>query len=244
MDDVKPGRHISLIPFPPIAWAAAGPSQRFHATVSNIPLADLTSLPLGLIKEQYGGTLQELMAEEAANRKDIEDMIEEERAKVDAKTAITQDVFLNWRQKNRDQKAKAREDSETERKRKGVMTGREIFAQANPFLVLHILKRKHFPRMFIITEGRAAWGEDVLLGVLLSFIRASCLAVNEHTVLKRLHISIMNRCTDGASRQPNLERSPVAESSCLTSRPGMVSRKTSLRASLANNDWCVNSPAS
>jgi hypothetical protein len=74
--------------------------------------------------------VQELIAEEAANRKDIEDVIEEERAKVDAKTPITQDVFINWRQKNRDDKKQARADTETERKRKGVMTGREIFAQA------------------------------------------------------------------------------------------------------------------
>jgi len=74
--------------------------------------------------------MQELIAEEAANRKDIEDVIEEERAKVDAKTPITQDVFISWRQKNRDDKKQARADTETERKRKGVMTGREIFAQA------------------------------------------------------------------------------------------------------------------
>ena len=38
------------------------------------------------------GSVQELIAEEAANRQDIEDAIEEERAKVDAKTPITQTV--------------------------------------------------------------------------------------------------------------------------------------------------------
>ena len=70
-----------------------------------------------------------MIAEEAANRKDIEDVIEEERAKVDAKTPITQDVFQKWRQKNVDDKRKAAEDSEAARKKKGVMTGREIFAQ-------------------------------------------------------------------------------------------------------------------
>ena len=105
--------------------------------------------------------LQELIAEEAANRKDIEDVIEEERAKVDAKTAITQDVFLNWRQKNRDQKAKAREDSETERKRKGVMTGREIFAQASLSFVVHMQESEHCPRLFILEEGGAVRGVDV-----------------------------------------------------------------------------------
>ena len=76
-----------------------------------------------------GTVSQELIAEEAANRKDIEDVIEEERAKVDAKTPITQNVFLKWRQKNRDDKVQAQEAAEVERKKKGVMTGREIFAQ-------------------------------------------------------------------------------------------------------------------
>ena len=73
--------------------------------------------------------MQELLAEEAANRKDIEDVIEEERAKVDAKTQITQDVFLQWRQKNKDDKVKQQEAVEADRKKKGIMTGREIFAQ-------------------------------------------------------------------------------------------------------------------
>jgi len=91
--------------------------------------------------------VQELIAEEAANRKDIEDVIEEERAKVDAKTPITQDVFLGWRQKNRDDKKRAREDTETERKRKGVMTGREIFAQASPsFLTMITGDSSFLPR--------------------------------------------------------------------------------------------------
>lgn len=48
---------------------------------------------------------------------------------MDAKTPITQDVFAQWRQKNLDDKRKAAESSEAERKKKGVMTGREIFAQ-------------------------------------------------------------------------------------------------------------------
>ena len=74
-------------------------------------------------------SIQELIAEEAANRKDIEDVIEEERAKVDAKTQITQDVFLQWRQKNKDDKIKQQEAVEADRKKKGIMTGREIFAQ-------------------------------------------------------------------------------------------------------------------
>ena len=79
--------------------------------------------------------LQELLAEEAANRKDIEDVIEEERAKVDAKTQITQEVFLQWRQKNKDDKLKQAEAIEADRKKKGVMTGREIFAQVSSDLI-------------------------------------------------------------------------------------------------------------
>ena len=48
---------------------------------------------------------------------------------MDAKTQITQDVFLEWRQKNRDDKIKQQEAVEADRKKKGIMTGREIFAQ-------------------------------------------------------------------------------------------------------------------
>ena len=76
--------------------------------------------------------MQELIAEEAANRKDIEDVIEEERSRVDAKTPITQAVFQSWREAQRQEKRKAAQDNEAERKRKGIMTGREIFAQVHP----------------------------------------------------------------------------------------------------------------
>ena len=75
--------------------------------------------------------LQELIAEEAANRKDIEDVIEEERSRVDAKTPITQAVFQSWREAQRQEKRKAAQDNEAERKRKGIITGREIFAQVH-----------------------------------------------------------------------------------------------------------------
>ena len=85
--------------------------------------------PAGLVELTNVLCIQELIAEEAANRKDIEDVIEEERAKVDAKTQITQDVFLQWRQKNKDSKQSEADAAEAERKKKGVMTGREIFAQ-------------------------------------------------------------------------------------------------------------------
>lgn len=73
-----------------------------------------------------------MLEEEAANKKSIEEEIEEERAKVDAKTPITQAVFEQWRQKKKDDRQKAVDQAEVERKRKGVMTGREIFAQVIP----------------------------------------------------------------------------------------------------------------
>lgn len=76
--------------------------------------------------------VQELLEEEAANKKSIEDVIEEERSKVDAKTPITQAVFEQWRQKKREERVKAAEAAEADRKRKGLMTGREIFAQVFP----------------------------------------------------------------------------------------------------------------
>ena len=40
--------------------------------------------------------MQELLEAEAANAKSIEEEIEEERAKVDAKTPITEQVFDLW----------------------------------------------------------------------------------------------------------------------------------------------------
>ena len=45
----------------------------------------------------YVSTVQELLEAEAANAKSIEEEIEEERAKVDAKTPITEQVFDLWR---------------------------------------------------------------------------------------------------------------------------------------------------
>lgn len=97
--------------------------------------------------------MKELLAEEAANRKDIEDVIEEERAKVDAKTPITQEVFLRWRQKNRDDKLQAAEAAEAERKRKGVMTGREIFAQV-PFWSGGVFPFRGIPWLSVLMQGK------------------------------------------------------------------------------------------
>jgi hypothetical protein len=56
-------------------------------------------------------------------------MIEEERAKVDAKTPITDAVFLQWKAEQQEARRKKEEEALEERRRRGVMTGREIFAQ-------------------------------------------------------------------------------------------------------------------
>lgn len=61
--------------------------------------------------------------------KSVEETIEEERAKVDAKTPITEEVFQKWKSEW-DAKVKAAADQKLEeRRRKGVLTGREIFSE-------------------------------------------------------------------------------------------------------------------
>lgn len=59
----------------------------------------------------------------------MEEIIEEERAKVDAKTPITNEVFQMWKAERVEAKRKAAEEKEEERRKKGILTGREIFAQ-------------------------------------------------------------------------------------------------------------------
>ncbi len=66
---------------------------------------------------------------QARNVKDIAEQIEEERAKIDARTPITQDVFKAWRQKKIEVRRAKKAAEEEERKKKGIMTGREIFLQ-------------------------------------------------------------------------------------------------------------------
>jgi hypothetical protein len=61
--------------------------------------------------------------------KSVEDMIEEERAKVDAKTPITEDVFKKWKVEQEAAKLADAQEKEEERRRKGILTGREIFAE-------------------------------------------------------------------------------------------------------------------
>jgi len=61
--------------------------------------------------------------------KSVEESIEDERAKVDAKTPITEEVFQKWKSEWDAKVKAAAEQKLEERRRKGVLTGREIFAE-------------------------------------------------------------------------------------------------------------------
>ncbi|KAG2444374.1 hypothetical protein HXX76_001130 [Chlamydomonas incerta] len=73
--------------------------------------------------------MKELLEEEARNAKDIAESIEEERAKVVARTPVTQATFSAWHQAKRDAKAAKRAADEEDRRKKGILNGREIFMQ-------------------------------------------------------------------------------------------------------------------
>lgn len=83
-------------------------------------------LPAGYVLKSQ---MKELLEQEAANKKSIEEIIEEERAKVDAKTPITEEVFTAWKTKRDKARQKQEDDLFESRKRKGILTGREIFAE-------------------------------------------------------------------------------------------------------------------
>lgn len=84
------------------------------------------ALPAGyLLKSQ----IKELLDAEAAALPSIEETIEEERAKVDAKTKINEEIFRRWRDGKTQAKKEAALKAEEERRRKGILTGREIFVQ-------------------------------------------------------------------------------------------------------------------
>jgi hypothetical protein len=84
------------------------------------------ALPPGYVLKSQ---MKQMLDEEAANKKSVEEIIEEERAKVDAKTPITDDVFKVWKAGKVAAKRKVAADNDEERRRKGIFTGREIFAE-------------------------------------------------------------------------------------------------------------------
>lgn len=75
--------------------------------------------------------MKELLEEEARNAKDVTDIIEEERSKLDARTPINEEVFRAWHKAKMDAKRKAREEADSERRKKGMLNGREIFQQVH-----------------------------------------------------------------------------------------------------------------
>eukprot|EP00877_Chromochloris_zofingiensis_P008620 jgi/Chrzof1/4010/Cz13g17040.t1 len=85
------------------------------------------ALPPGYVLKSQ---MKELLAEEAAkNSRDMSEVIEEERQKVQAKTQITEEVFQQWRARKVAEKRKQSEEQELERRKKGLLNGREIFLQ-------------------------------------------------------------------------------------------------------------------
>jgi hypothetical protein len=56
-------------------------------------------------------------------------VIEEERAKVEARTPVTCESFAAWHAKKVEARRLAREAKDAERKKKGILNGREIFMQ-------------------------------------------------------------------------------------------------------------------
>jgi len=72
--------------------------------------------------------MKELLAAEAAAAPAIEDQIEAERAKVDARTPITAEVFKKWRADQEAAAAAAAGAAAAARAKAGTLTGREIFA--------------------------------------------------------------------------------------------------------------------
>ncbi|KAF6251009.1 hypothetical protein COO60DRAFT_693819 [Scenedesmus sp. NREL 46B-D3] len=86
------------------------------------------ALPPGYVLKSQ---MKELLEQERANAKDIAEVIEEERAQVDARTPITEQVFGAWHARKRaDREAKRAAELE-ERKKKGLLNGREIFLSDN-----------------------------------------------------------------------------------------------------------------
>lgn len=84
------------------------------------------ALPPGFVLKSQ---MKQLLEEESANKITVEEEIEEERAKVDAQTPITEEVFMMWKAELDMARKKEMEVKEAERKKRGQMTGREIFEQ-------------------------------------------------------------------------------------------------------------------
>ncbi|KAK2078114.1 hypothetical protein QBZ16_003982 [Prototheca wickerhamii] len=82
------------------------------------------ALPPGYVLKSQ---MKELLEAEAAAKPSVEEVIEKERAKVDAQTPVTDESFAAWREAKQVAKREALREAEEERRRKGILTGREIF---------------------------------------------------------------------------------------------------------------------
>ena len=82
------------------------------------------ALPPGYVLKSQ---MAELVAAEAASAPSVEESIEAERAKVDAKTPVTEAVFAAWRARGAKVKEAADAEKAAARRAKGTLTGREVF---------------------------------------------------------------------------------------------------------------------
>ena len=106
-------------------------SNRFWKCPNGAECKYRHALPPGYILKSQ---MKELLEEEARNVRDVADVIEEERAKVDGKTPINEATFQEWHHKRMEDKRRKRDEAADDRKRKGILTGREIFMQVGALL--------------------------------------------------------------------------------------------------------------
>jgi len=83
------------------------------------------ALPAGYVLKSQ---MKQLMEEELANKKSIEEEIEEERSKVDAATPLSEEVFRQWREKKMAERREKEDKAKEERIKAQRYTGRELFA--------------------------------------------------------------------------------------------------------------------
>jgi hypothetical protein len=81
------------------------------------------ALPPGYVLKSQ---IKALAAEAAANKKDIEDEIEEARARIAAVTPVTEAVFAAWKAKRIGAKAASAQAAREERHKAGRLSGREL----------------------------------------------------------------------------------------------------------------------
>lgn len=84
------------------------------------------ALPPGYVLKSQ---MKELLEAEKAAMPSVEEQIEEERAAVDAKTPITEQTFKAWYEKKASVVREKEAEIEAARRKRGAMTGREIFAE-------------------------------------------------------------------------------------------------------------------